>query len=73
MKRKNILIIMVLVLGLLVSACGSKKDSSPNFMDENHEPVVLAPFELTNVDGDLVSSDILGENDINIIGIWQST
>lgn len=93
MKIKNLLLILVLVLSLVLTACSGKdnKDTGKDLVDEQVESgnqtdgvsdkensssnriSKMPSFTLKDIDGNEISSDIFGDDDMTIISIWQST
>lgn len=71
MKKRNMFIVMFLVLVLALTGC-SNKEKAPEQVG-NHETIVLPAFKLNNLNGEEISSDIFENNDINILALWQST
>lgn len=74
-------LLMILILGLTITACSGKNNSTEEDPLENtdvkgeisEDEIILSPFNLKDLAGNDVSSDILGEYDMTIISIWQST
>lgn len=89
MKRKNLILVLILSLTMVLSACAAKdnngeekdlvdnKENKPIVSMEDSskedEPMKMPPFTLKTIDGEEISSDIFGDYDMTIISLWQST
>lgn len=85
--KKWKLVMVILALALFLTACSQNTKSpegpkegqvdeptgSSQTVENQVEEDIFPPFELENLDKELVTSEVFSENDINIVAIWQST
>ncbi len=85
-KNIRFLMIVILVMTLAITGCTSKKNNEDVDMSKNDDPVIenegnteevfevkLPEFNLKDVEGNEVSSEIFNDYEMTIVSFWQST
>ncbi len=73
MKKRYSIVLIIMAMLMLVSACGKKDPVEEIISDQTHDKVYLPGFKLMDTRGNEVSSDVMKDYDMTIIGLWQST